>query len=63
MAERWTIWGRKKNGNVIECFTWRGSAEGGIARARVEVKVLDYDLDQVWAERPYGVACEYEEVN
>ena len=51
MVERWTIWGRKTNGNVMKCFTWRGSAEGGIARARVEAKDFDYDLDQVWAEQ------------
>lgn len=50
MVERWTIWGRKKNGNVIKCFTWRGPAQDGIARARVEAKDFDYDLDQVWAE-------------
>ena len=50
MAQYWTIWGRKTNGSVMKCFTWRGPAQDGIARARAEAKDFDYDLDQVWAE-------------
>lgn len=51
MVQRWTIWGRKKNGNVLKCFTWRGSAAGGIARAYADAKDWDYDLAYCWAEK------------
>lgn len=50
MVESWTIWGRKSNGNVVRCFTWRGEPRSGIAKARQEAHEWDYDLGMVWAE-------------
>lgn len=52
----WAIWGRKSNGNVIKCFTWRGEPSQGIQRAYREARDWDYDLVHCWAE-----ACKYEE--
>ena len=47
----WTIWGRKTNGNVVKCFTWRGERSAGLQRAYMEAKDWDYGLAYCWAEK------------
>lgn len=51
MVERWTIWARKTNGNVMKCFVWRGARADGLARAWAEAKDFDYGLAYCWAEK------------
>lgn len=51
MVQHWTIWGRKTNGNVVKCFTWRGERAQGLQRAYMEAKDWDYGLAYCWAEK------------
>ena len=51
MVQHWTIWGRKTNGNVVKCFTWRGERSAGLQRAYMEAKDWDYGLAYCWAEK------------
>lgn len=45
-----TIFARKTDGTVFECFTWTRDAASGIARAYADAKLHGIEIDLAWAD-------------
>ena len=49
MEVKFTIFARKSNGEVFECFHWCRDAASGIARAKSDAVKFGIKVTDVWA--------------
>jgi len=56
MEVKFTIFARKSDGEVFECFLWCRDAASGIARAFSDAEKFGIEIVEVWAEDHIGIA-------
>lgn len=54
MRTRWAIMIQPVAGLPFRAFTWVGSSEAGIRRARLEAGVHGVEVERIWAEQDHG---------